>query len=436
MVQQIRPDADIAAGGWGPAPLYSKIDEASPGGDVIASDGGSGPSGNYPVGTIAHLGFTALGSALPNQTNLTKYVLGVPPYSSPATGPWLKLAYNSASQSFSSGLQPGGPLTTGGVKDAWTQARSLGAVLHNASGQEWQYNAGGGGLLVDAGNPSWQAACLTAARNFFAANPNTKGCYWDNFIDDISGFNGACTIVGTSTNLPVGYPVYNQSGTLLFSNAAQYAAAQVEFAQNVLKPLRDEGHFVTVNGRTRASDVSGYSAWIDQYAPYVGAMGIEYFAHHGGGSTSVWLQDGIAFSSWNGLVGVQEHVHSLGLGFCPFPDMSSSSTYDAMARYITATYLLAWNGITVYDQIAGSGAILYVPLGGANQWNANLDKDLGMPTGPRVARTTADSNNAQVWRRNYDNGFVLVNPSNASKTVVEPEGSFTIPSGDAVLRVG
>ena len=33
--QQIRPDADTATGGWTTAPLWSKVDEASAGGDVI-----------------------------------------------------------------------------------------------------------------------------------------------------------------------------------------------------------------------------------------------------------------------------------------------------------------------------------------------------------------------------------------------------------------
>ena len=35
--QQIRPDADNATGGWTTAPLSSKVDEASAGGDVITA---------------------------------------------------------------------------------------------------------------------------------------------------------------------------------------------------------------------------------------------------------------------------------------------------------------------------------------------------------------------------------------------------------------
>jgi hypothetical protein len=36
-IQQIRPDADNAAGGWTTTPLWSKVDEASAGGDVITA---------------------------------------------------------------------------------------------------------------------------------------------------------------------------------------------------------------------------------------------------------------------------------------------------------------------------------------------------------------------------------------------------------------
>jgi hypothetical protein len=36
-IQQVRPDADNAAGGWTTTPLWSKVDEASAGGDVITA---------------------------------------------------------------------------------------------------------------------------------------------------------------------------------------------------------------------------------------------------------------------------------------------------------------------------------------------------------------------------------------------------------------
>jgi hypothetical protein len=37
VIQVLRPDADIANGGWATAPLWSKVDEASAGGDVITA---------------------------------------------------------------------------------------------------------------------------------------------------------------------------------------------------------------------------------------------------------------------------------------------------------------------------------------------------------------------------------------------------------------
>jgi hypothetical protein len=57
-------------------------------------------------------------------------------------------------------------------------------------------------------------------------------------------------------------------------------------------------------------------------------------------------------------------------------------------------------------------------------WNSAMAFNPGQPTGARYQVATG------VWRRDFTNGYVIVNPTHAAVTV----GGVSIASGDAVLH--
>lgn len=369
-------------------------------------------SPNYPAGTIPDVGLLALGSAYPNQTNANKYILLALPDSQTATNPGLKITYNSGSQAFASLISP-----------SQASARSLGALLHDSLGNEIFYGAGGSGLLVDPSHSGWQSACLSAARSFLSANPDFAGCYFDNFIDDILGF-------GVTT-----YPVYSQSNVVKFSNATQYADAQISFSQAVHAALKSDGYFVGVNGRSNSSDIAIAKPWMQRYLSYVTAVMIEFWMQRTTTDGDHYLQDGIAFSSWNEWIDLMKTAADSSVGFIPNIAVDPAAINRKTIRYMRASYILNWNGIPPTYARQASGAILFGNVSAGDIWNTDFTQDLGLPIAAKQALNAADGNNAQVWMRDCSKGYAIVNPTTGSKTVTAHGTNYTIASGDAVLVV-
>jgi hypothetical protein len=290
-----------------------------------------------------------------------------------------------------------------------TEARAGGYLLHNASGQEIAYTAGGNGLLTNPGNVSYQNATKTKILNFLAANPGMDGIFFDNFVMDWRGFG-----VGN-------YPVYDQNNHLLWSSPADFQAAQISFIKNVGAALKAAGYMVIVNARGCISGSNGCDdgsltrQWLAQYYPYVTGLMVEYSLQRADTHTVFLSGDNQWDHHWDGWQSVEADAQSKGVGY--YPLSYASSTELAQTRYFRGSFLLEWNG--------SLGSLLFGCWSNTtDNWNAEMAKDLGQPVGSKYQVATG------VWRRDFSNGYVIVNPT-ASAVVL---GGVSIPSGDAVLH--
>lgn len=287
-------------------------------------------------------------------------------------------------------------------------ARSHGWLLHNAAGAEISYGSGGSGLLVNPGNADFQTNEIAELQLFLNAQPWVDGIYFDNFMMDMRDFPG------------VDYPIYNQSGVLLFSNPDQYQTAQISFISQVGAALKSMGKRVSVNakglipGDNRSNDATLTNLWMDRYAPYVTSMGAEYWQQR---STdhSVFLTGGDQwYHQWDSWQTVQTHARADGIEFWPLDYISNSEL--PQCRYLRASYLLEWDG---------HGNTMYTPWTLTQDiWNTCTAFNPGLPTG---AKTQLQ---AGVWRRDFASGYVIINTTAASVTI----GGVVIASGDAVLH--
>jgi hypothetical protein len=104
-----------------------------------------------------------------------------------------------------------------------------------------------------------------------------------------------------------------------------------------------------------------------------------------------------------------------------------SSTSDMAKRiYYLANYLLVKGGTTYLDYFDGGGPLEWYP-----EWTLNLG------TATTTGAMVSDLLQAGVYRRDYQNGFVLVNPTTSPVSVdlmgtyrhLEPMGGGLVPSG-------
>jgi uncharacterized protein (TIGR03437 family) len=115
--------------------------------------------------------------------------------------------------------------------------------------------------------------------------------------------------------------------------------------------------------------------------------------------------------SLNAMLNFVDVVHSLGR-------YVSVQEYNFNGDYGLAGYYLISSGLDAL----GNDAI--TPF---NWWNG-YDYDLGAPLGPRY-------NWLGVYRRDFSNGLVLLNPFGGSNTTLNPPGSFVGTDGSAVSSV-
>jgi hypothetical protein len=118
---------------------------------------------------------------------------------------------------------------------------------------------------------------------------------------------------------------------------------------------------------------------------------------------------------WDGWQGVMAYAQARGIGFIPACYVSPSEL--AQTRYMRGSYLLEWDG-------APHGSILMTGWTPSDFWNSAMAFNPGQPSAAKYQVATG------VWRRDFSNGYVIVNPTHAAVTV----GGASIPSGDAILH--
>lgn len=326
--------------------------------------------------------------------------------------------------------------------------------LHNADGSIGQTinpNCGPSCTVVevDPGNVGYQQFELAKIRDIMQhGNNGTYGGYDGLYFDNFS--SGVCaTTVGSHGDL--NYPVYDHNGNLLYSNDRDLQDAELSFTQNVIVPLMNEGYYVGANSRggdcpPPGGNGTGFTgpadkAWVSQYAQYFSnPHGFNFFEEYlgwdGPGThfpSGVGCDDsdaGIMLSGdsawclkWDEYIDAMAYSDSLS-DFNRYV-ISYYGNYARQCRYTVASRFLTWNGSTG-GITATSNPVGSLPACEQLQLGAPLNDRYKV--GPSL--TCPTNFPCSAWRRDFVDGYVIVNPTQQSVTI----GLDTIASGDAVLH--
>ncbi len=244
--------------------------------------------------------------------------------------------------------------------------------------------------LMDIGSRAYQDRWLANV----ASELRAKG--WDGVMLDDTNYSPAWHLAGRTL---AKYP-----------QDAQYASATRSFLARVGPPLMADGFLVLPNVYTVWP--SGHDVWRDWIQFTSGAVQ-EYWTKWGQEASQHFT--GADWSYRREFLRITQQAGKvyLGITYAPLDDVRSM-------RYARASFLLDWNG--------GPSALVFEPSpGGQDPYSDEWTADVGMPLGPayRVG---------QVWRRDFDGGVVLVNPS-TSAAAVELRGTFYTREGAAVSSI-
>lgn len=243
-----------------------------------------------------------------------------------------------------------------------------------------------GHWLMDVGNAAYQEAWLdNVARELRA-----KG--WDGVMLDDTNHSADWHLDGRKLAR------YSDSG---------YRTATGSFLARVGPSLMDEGFLVLPNVYTAWP--SGHDVWRDWLRFTSGAVQ-EYWTKWGDDRSMHFT--GADWSYRREFLRITQEMGKayLGITYAPADDVRSM-------RYARASFLLDWNG--------GPSALVFEPSpGGRDPYSREWTIDVGTPLG-RAYRVDG------VWRRNFTEGIVLVNPSTAAATI-ELGGTFYLPEGSEV----
>jgi hypothetical protein len=298
------------------------------------------------------------------------------------------------------------------VVSSIANARANGWLLHDANGNELLYQGSSRQVLVNPSNASFLSALRTRLLTFLAAHPFVDGIFFDNFVEDVRGGVG----------FGINYPVYTQSGQLLWSSPSDFQASELAAIQYLGNALKAAGYLVVVNGKGGIYQSSGNdnavnaTAWFDRYAPYISGMMAEYWIQNQFNHAVALSNHATWADYWNEWEAFADHVRDAGKVF--WPASYSNAPELRQCRYLRASYLLSWSG--------SSGHIMFYPWSNSSDtWQSGCtDFDPDQPTGAKVQVQTG------VWKRNFERGYVIINTTAASVTV----NGVTIASGDAVLH--
>jgi hypothetical protein len=355
---------------------------------MVTSTGGSG--------IIAGLGAIRQGNTYGSATNLDKmaYVeVGPGDAAAAAKLPGISTYYTSGSQVV--------------YNDEWNAgvwysiAKANGWLLHDLSGNEIYYGSGGNGRLTNPGLLGFQQEWVKEMTAYLQST-GADGVFIDNF----------------GVWPPVNGSPWNIKE---ISNQAAYQAAQLSFIKYVGGALKAEGYYVMVNGMAyipgdNGSDDGTLSkAWIDQIYPYINGYFVEYWQENG----SDFRLRGLGvewYNHWDAWQSVMAYAQSKGLDF--HGEVEAGATDLQEDRYVRASFLLEWNG--------GGGSFMPSPTSASDNWNNVLAINPGLPS---AAKTQIATN---IWRRDYTNGVVVVNPTASTVTVSLSGGPYYYPDGTSV----
>ncbi len=150
-----------------------------------------------------------------------------------------------------------------------------------------------------------------------------------------------------------------------------------------------------------------------QWLSYASGAYQEYWSKSGNFSTTCCNYTGTSWDYHQSFFRIAEQANKLYL-----PVTKAASTDTRSMEYARANFYLDWDG--------GPSSLSFDPKF-ADPWSPYWTTDLGMPLGPKFQVGTA-------WRRNYERGAVVVNPS-SSAAVIDLGSTFRRIDGSSVTSV-
>lgn len=290
------------------------------------------------------------------------------------------------------------PVVPGGVGYHWAQQHHPEWFLRDEGGTALEWADWRGLFPMDTSSPAYQRTWGSNVLAELEEHP------WDGVLVDDTLTWRSHPIVG------------DRVPTELATDEEQYAATR-SFLAAVGPDLERAGHLVVPN------ITLAWDSWRDsltELSPYVSGWENEHFV--------LWGRDGrdgrfTDTDDWTWKVRMAEWLAERDL---PLIAISYSTPDDrATMRYHRATWLLTWNGRT--------GASIFVSTDESDpQDHRAATTYVGKPTGPLHLVD-------QVWTREYDDGLVLVNPTDRTRTIeVGPGYDATLvrlgPASGRILR--
>lgn len=221
-------------------------------------------------------------------------------------------------------------------------------------------------VLMDPGNDEWQAYFLDKVKGFQADSG------WDGlFLDNVDGSLGR----------------FENMRRLLadYTDDAAYQNAVLSFLQQLYT-----GYFAP-NGRLLYANIpylEDSSAWL-AYLQYLDGAMLESF-------TVAWDNGYLNEQDWLEQLDLAEKTQALGKRIILVTQGELND--QGRMQYGLASYLLVNNGLAYFRY---SSADAYRDL----WWYSSYEIELGQPLGPRYPQDDR-------WRRDFENGSVLVDPKN------------------------
>jgi hypothetical protein len=282
-------------------------------------------------------------------------------------------------------------LLPAGVGYAYANANDPDWFLLDTSGQRIEWSDYPGNWQMDPGNSGYQDQWLSNVEAELQRNG------WDGvMLDDTNtGENEAWHLGGRTM---AKYPT-----------ASSYTAATRSFLARVCPALKAAGFIALPNIASTTTTI-----WSDWVSLCSGAVQ-EYWTKWGWSNTQQFT--GSDWDSRQQFLPVTEQLNRifLGITYAPMSDVRSM-------RYARASFLLDWDG--------GPSALAFEPTDpdAQNPYSPEWTVSIGKPLGPRYQVGTA-------WRRDYDGGTVLVNPSASVTQTVSLGANYLMPDGTTVSSV-
>jgi chitodextrinase len=365
---------------------------------------------SLPTGTVPGTGIMAFGGTLAAYTHLSSYAYVVfgDDYALASPLPGKTLHYTSGSvitDTFSSGV---------------TYAESLanGWLLKDAAGNYMHPYLDLHSWMPDVGDAGYRQRFIDNVLAWLAARPGIDGVEIDNFLPAV-----AMSWFTTCACWPAKYP-----------DATSWQNAIVGFAQVVGRALKARGYYVMINATgyiNRPDYDSGVfdQNWWARLAQTGGVDGIYYENFMQDVNNPARVMDDSApgsymhsWSGWQKLVSVAQNNGVDFFGIITGPSLTSDpTTAKHLIRYARGSFLLDWNG--------GGGMFGYAVspayTSGIDSWLPQVD--VGAPSGAKYQIGT------NIWRRDYANAIVIVNPTLNPFTTTINSATYTIAATDALI---